>query len=691
MTALEVGALVAGRYEVRARTLAGPAYVDHRVFDREIEIELSLWWMDPALYDHETPRAAFEAGARSVKKLSHPAVRRLYDAGRSGGGLYAALQLGAPDPVLSRLGRGGPAAELELLRYATALCEGLEAAHAAGYVHGRLVPADIVEVAGQIKISGIGLYRGLDPARVADRWGEQRRYLAPEVLESGAATPRSDVYSMGAILAELAAGMTHPDLGETVELLAGDQGALAGILARAVARLPDKRPGRPAELLGLIRQLHEDSQAAAPPAELRPEPTPTTLPRGGASIGEDGLDDKTIEESSPLFKDPSAAPRSPLFGPNAPTLLGRRGAGSRPPSAIGLERVLRGGGGERARGMSAPDSAPAAAPAPVDEPELAETVMEQAPAPPTGAPPPAVPVMVQVQSHKPATPVPAPATPLLAAIDRPEMQPVLRPISSVRKPAHSPGALGHYAPPVAGPAGAARRRRWPWFLLAAMVIAAGAGLAIGLAVTGGDRAGDDGRVEAVAEPSSPPAAGAAPPALAPAPEPVVRPVEPCPADMLLVRGDLLRAAKRAYCIDRHEAPGSGKPPTLGVSHADAEAACRTRGARLCSPAEWEDACLGPDRASFPYGSSFVARKCNARGHEVAPAGSFPECMSASGAIDMSGNAAEWDSTGAVRGASAVDGTRGRCSEKREVTPSSPLRDVGFRCCADPVAEVGPGQ
>jgi serine/threonine protein kinase len=655
---LEIGALVAGRYEVRARTLAGPAYVDHRVFDREIEVELSLWWMDPALYDDETPRAAFEAGARSVKKLNHPSVRRLYDAGRAAGGLFAALQLGALDPVLSRLGGGGPGSERDILRYATALCEGLEAAHAAGYVHGRLVPADIVEVAGQIKISGIGLYRGLDPARVAERWGDQRRYLAPEVLESGAATPRSDVYSMGAILAELAAGMAHPDLGETVELLAGDHGALARILARAVARLPDKRPGRPAELFGLVRQLYEDSHAALGRPEAAPEATPATLPR---TIGEDGLDDKTIEESSPLFKDPSAIPKSPLFGPNAPTLLGRRGPASRPPSAV-------------------------IPPAPAgEEPELAETVMEEPPLPPPGAPPPAAPVMVQVHSHKPVTPVPAPATPLLPAIDRPEMQPVLRPISSVRKHSHPPGALGHYAPPAAAQS-AARRRRWPWFLLAAMIAAAAAGLAIGLAVTGNRVDDDDDTVEPVVEEP----AQAAPPA-APAPEPVVRPVEPCPSDMLLVRGDLLRGAKRPFCIDRHEAPGSGKPPTLAVSHSDAEAACRTRGARLCSPPEWEDACLGPDKASFPYGSSFVARKCNARGHEVAPTGSFPECMSASGAIDMSGNAAEWDSSGAVRGASAVDGTRGRCSEKREVTPSSPLRDVGFRCCADPVAEVGPGQ
>ncbi|HZJ69935.1 MAG TPA: SUMF1/EgtB/PvdO family nonheme iron enzyme [Planctomycetota bacterium] len=222
-----------------------------------------------------------------------------------------------------------------------------------------------------------------------------------------------------------------------------------------------------------------------------------------------------------------------------------------------------------------------------------------------------------------------------------------------------------------------------------MIVAAGADLASGLAVTRRTGEAGDDTVEQVPDPVAGASHDARPPAQAP--EPVVRPVDPCTPEMLLVQGDLLRGARRPYCIDRHEWPGPGKPPVIGIKREDAEAQCRTRAARLCSPEEWEDACLGPDKASFPYGSSYVGRKCNARGREVAPSGSFPECMSASGAIDMSGNAAEWDSSGAVRGASAVDGTRGLCSEKREVTPASPLADVGFRCCADPVAEVGPGK
>jgi serine/threonine protein kinase len=635
MTGLEIGAVVADRYEVRGETMVGPAYTDFRVFDREIEVELALWWMDPRLYGDETPRAALESGARAVRALSHRNVRRLFDVGDSGNGLFVVLQLASPDRLLRSVQGGERAADLDVLRYATGLCEGLEAAHAAGFVHGRLVPADIVDVSGQIKISGIGLYRGLDPARVAERWGESFRYLAPEVIASGAATPRSDVYSLAAILAEMAAGLAHPDLRQTLDALGGDHPALAEVLERGVSRAPERRPGRPAELVGLIRRLFVDERVpmTRPDVSPAPEETPTTLPRYNPEEDEDGIGDKTIEESSPLFKDPSAAPKSPLFGPNAPTLLGRRTMASRPPGA-------------------APPAQPAAEP----DSSAMETVIDRSSPGP---------LVVPVQSHKVASP--PKATPLVSAIDRPELQPVLRPISSVKKPpSPPPGALGNYAPPVKPSPAPPPRRRWPWVLLFAMILAAGAGLAIGIAVT---------RDKKKAAP--------------PPPVPVVTPVPPCPKEMLLVESRLAASSKKAFCVDRHEAPGAGRAPETGHTRDDAEAACRSRGARLCTQEEWDDACRGPEGAAFPYGTAYVARKCNTRGREVAPAGSFPECMSATGAIDMSGNAAEWDSSGAVRGASALDGTRGRCSDRRALSPASPLSDVGFRCCADSLAPVGP--
>jgi formylglycine-generating enzyme required for sulfatase activity len=162
--------------------------------------------------------------------------------------------------------------------------------------------------------------------------------------------------------------------------------------------------------------------------------------------------------------------------------------------------------------------------------------------------------------------------------------------------------------------------------------------------------------------------------------------------MAFMAEDLLDASTEPYCIDRQEWPGAGKPPELGLSLAEAASRCQARGSRLCQPTEWEDACRGPDRASFPYGSKFIDQKCNLRRGGIVATGSFPECQSASGAFDMSGNAAEWDASGAVRGGSATDGTRGRCSQPRRRKRrdlAAQRADIGFRCCADPLHQSPP--
>ncbi|HTM22751.1 MAG TPA: hypothetical protein VL172_19645, partial [Kofleriaceae bacterium] len=89
-------------------------------------------------------------------------------------------------------------------------------------------------------------------------------------------------------------------------------------------------------------------------------------------------------------------------------------------------------------------------------------------------------------------------------------------------------------------------------------------------------------------------------------------------------------------------------------------------------------------ASWPFGESFKRGPCNLYGGAAAIAGSFPECRSAVGAYDMSGNVAEWVAGGMVKGGSTDDGSDGRCStnHRRPGSGAQGFADVGFRCCAD---------
>jgi len=187
-------------------------------------------------------------------------------------------------------------------------------------------------------------------------------------------------------------------------------------------------------------------------------------------------------------------------------------------------------------------------------------------------------------------------------------------------------------------------------------------------------------------------------------------------------------AVSGVCIDQYEWPNrAGKNPLLGASGVpepqdvaagrvmDAEHLCASVGKRVCTAREWTAACRGPEGAPYPWGSK-VPRYTPGRGGGVCnydklyraadeylvhkrdpvemryldqsePAGSRPECRSASGAYDMMGNAEEW-----VRCSWGRDGwcLAGRFwAEPRACTAMVPNHSprwhyvtTSFRCCFD---------
>ena len=158
--------------------------------------------------------------------------------------------------------------------------------------------------------------------------------------------------------------------------------------------------------------------------------------------------------------------------------------------------------------------------------------------------------------------------------------------------------------------------------------------------------------------------------------------EACASDMALVE-----YLDTRVCMDRYEFPGYGRVPKTEVTHDAAAALCTGLGKRLCSEKEWAAGCRGESKwGTYPYGAAYRPDICNTSigpPREVAKAGAYAGCVSASGIVDMSGNVAEWIAGGKyTKGGSARDGDEGRCSTK-ERRGRNAFSDVGFRCCADP--------
>ncbi len=632
---LSDGDLVAGRYEIRGPLAEGPAWLAYRALDRDIEVELALWWVRAGLFPDAGRRHRFMGAVVELRGLGHANLRRMFEAGEDGAGLWATAQLDG-GAALPRAGEGPPLSAADLHALAAPIVAGLEAAHRAGQVHGRLVPEDLVRVASVTKVGGVGLFRDVDPAAARACWQGWQRYLAPEVVAGKLPTPASDVWSLAVMLAELGGGAPAARAAEALAAVRVIDRGLADALAGALVVAPERRLDGPAVLLARMHSMSAGPEdLVLPPSD---DPLMLTEPEHAPALHEPAPDSwgDPIEEGE---QTPAERKSAKLAG----TWIGYS-SGSNP-------------------AVRAPEEPEAAADSAVPLPLAAPPMTPVPPPRATTAPP----VIAATVSHKPKTEPgvrkPTPVAPR-------EIVPVLRPIATASPP--PPSNLGRYAPARASgsqdipPQG---RRAWLWIGLAAG--AAVVLIAVALILLLG-RGGDDDDSDSPA--ALPPTPDVTPVDAAP-PRPVAPP-SPCPDGMVAI--DEIR------CIDAYESPGKGRMPEAGLPLAEALARCVSRGAQLCAEDEWERACRGADGASWPWGTAFKRGPCNLMGGGAASTGSFPECRSAIGAFDMSGNVAEWVAGGQIKGGSTDDGSDGRCSRhsKRPGNGAQGFADVGFRCCAD---------
>jgi serine/threonine protein kinase len=157
----------------------------------------------------------FEREARAIAALNHPHIATLYDVGSSPEGLgYLVLEY-VDGPTLAELISKGPMAPAEVQRIALMTAEAIEAAHDKGIVHRDLKPANIKLGEGNVvKVLDFGLAKAMSEAQ-SKLPGDTTQggtilgtpsYMSPEQALGGAIDRRSDIWSFGALVAEMLSG-----------------------------------------------------------------------------------------------------------------------------------------------------------------------------------------------------------------------------------------------------------------------------------------------------------------------------------------------------------------------------------------------------------------------------------------------------------------------------------------------------
>ena len=254
----------------------------YRAFDSSLRREVALKLWSPTVRPRTIERRLEEA--RALARIRHPNVLLVYGADVHDGrvGMWTELVEGATiERLIQSLGK---AHWREAALYGIELCRALTAVHAIGFVHRDVKPENVMrEHGGRLVLMDFGSatrYGTEDDDPDAGAQGTPL-CMAPEVLAGGAATPASDLYSLGVLLFRMVTGR-YPVEAEVLEELreALSRGplpsarefrpevplAFSRVLDRALERNPAARIGSATELEGLLTEvLRSDWPQAAPP------------------------------------------------------------------------------------------------------------------------------------------------------------------------------------------------------------------------------------------------------------------------------------------------------------------------------------------------------------------------------------------------------------------------------------------
>ena len=209
-----------GPYEIVAPLGEGGGGEVYRAWDPRLEREVALKILRERYETDPNRVRRFIAEARAASALNHPNIVTVFDAAVDGDTPYIVSELIDGRPLREEI-RGGPVALKRLLDFATQIADGLSAAHEAGIVHGDLKPENImVTRTGRVKILDFGLAwtGGLQQCAIdppADDGQTQTElglragtipYMSPEQARGATTDFRSDQFSFGLILQEMAAG-----------------------------------------------------------------------------------------------------------------------------------------------------------------------------------------------------------------------------------------------------------------------------------------------------------------------------------------------------------------------------------------------------------------------------------------------------------------------------------------------------
>jgi serine/threonine protein kinase/tetratricopeptide (TPR) repeat protein len=295
---------ILAHYEILEKIGQGGMGEVYRARDRKLDRVVALKILPSALAGDPDRLGRFEREAKALAALNHPNIVHIYAVEHADGFHFITMELVEGRPLEALLA-DGPVPPDRVLEIGIAVADALGAAHAKGIVHRDLKPANVILTGdGHVKVLDFGLAKVVAdtaPAQDADTLAALTvegavmgtvPYMSPEQVRGQEVDSRSDIFSLGTLLYELATGRrpfdgaTQPDLASAIlrdrprpagEVRPGLPGRLGAVIARCQEKDPDHRYPNVLEVRDELRQIRRETESAIPPV--------AGSRRGGRRIG----------------------------------------------------------------------------------------------------------------------------------------------------------------------------------------------------------------------------------------------------------------------------------------------------------------------------------------------------------------------------------------------------------------------
>ena len=261
--------------------------------DTRLGRTVALKTLPLAKAENEDRRRRFEDEARAASALNHPGIAHIYDVGEADGIHFIAMEHVEGESLDHRMARS-PLTTSEIVDFGSRLADALAAAHEHGVTHRDIKPSNLmVTPEGRLKVLDFGLAK-LQPAIDGDADGTVQtmtqpgvvmgtvQYMSPEQALGKDADHRSDIFSTGVVLYQMATGRL-PFQGST------PTETITEIVKSEPVPIGELSPVSPPELERIIRKCMEKDAGAPLPERPRSrgrsrQPQTRHRQRGGGCV-----------------------------------------------------------------------------------------------------------------------------------------------------------------------------------------------------------------------------------------------------------------------------------------------------------------------------------------------------------------------------------------------------------------------